>query len=870
MKSIGIFSAFLLILTTAYAQDKPSNEGTPIFRVERAAHQSFLTQNQSQWDVHLKSFAPSANKSMISDAELNALKLLRDSHGDVKVERSQALSPVLNINFEGNKYNGFAPPDNTLAVSTHGFIISSINSSLFFAKADGGTYFSQPLGDFFIDLGLGATYYDPRVIFDVTSERFIIVALSGSKSDVSNVCIAFSETEDPGLGWNFYKLQGDILDEGVWFDYPNIAITNQDLYITGNMFTDENQFRYSSVFQVDKQKGYAGETLDFKSYTKMKDPVSGQSLFNIIPVSMGWKENRDGGMLFLTNDPRGNSNLTVLCRTTGALGSNPKFEVVNALAGKNYEVAPSVPQKGTTNTLQTGDCRIQYAVELNQVIHFVMKIKASNRGSFYYGRYDLAKNKLFTSIYNEQNMHVSYPSLAPIGDSPTDSRILIQYLRSSQDIFPEQAAVIVEGTDNSFTYSEPVLIRKGDTFINFDPDGESERWGDYSCVARRFFNDVPETWAGGCFGRTRYGTWIGQLLLEDSGYNDFFASKTVINPGDTIAVYTFGTDSLTDIQWSIEGAELLADFDSTGRVRFDSLGSYRVSLSALSPTGDTVRIEKDKFIHVVPRIIAPLAQFSADKTQIYEGDTIQLTDLSTNNPDRWKWTLTGGLPAKSEEQNPKVSYPKKGQYNIVLISKNAAGEDVEVKQKYIKVDARILAPVTAFSADKTEIIEGDSVKFTDLSANSPDRWIWVIAGQDADTFTTQNPVVVFPEAGYYDVSLTTFNAAGENTVNKEDYILVGSTSVKGPEWFNTANFYPNPVVDSRFTLTFELNSASRLKFDVHDVQGRFIKSLLNQDAKAGKNEFSFNTQMLVGGQYFLKVTETEKRRSISIPFVINQ
>ena len=42
---------------------------------------------------------------------------------------------------------------------------------------------------------------------------------------------------------------------------------------------------------------------------------------------------------------------------------------------------------------------------------------------------------------------------------------------------------------------------------------------------------------------------------------------------------------------------------------------------------------------------------------------------------------------------PKGCIFQKGQYNVVLNAKNSAGEDVEVKQKFIKIEAKILAPL---------------------------------------------------------------------------------------------------------------------------------------------------------------------------------
>lgn len=859
----GYLTLFFLTGFTVSAQQKTDYYHSEVRQAPRVAFQNGLQNSQRQWDVQLKSFAASVNKSSVSEEELEKLRQIPDHHAFPQLTRLRSNPVKMNVNYEGNRGTGSVPPDNTIAVSTNGFVISGINSNLFFSRTDGTVIYTQALSDFFTDLSLGGGYFDPRVFFDIPSKRFIVVALSGSQSDISNVCIAFSQNEDPSLGWNFYKLKGDVLDESLWFDYPNIAVTEKELYVTGNMFTDTNQFRYSTIYQISKENGYRGEALSYKFYAKMKEPTTNQTFFNVTPVSSGWTQNKSGGIRFLTNDPRGGTNITVLCQTTGTLTENPEFEVLDVKTGDNYDVSPTAAQKGTTNVLQTGDCRIQYAVELNGIIHFVLKAKVNNKAGLYLGRYDIAQKKLYTQVYAEANVHVSYPSLAPMGNTPDDSRMLVQYLRSSEDLFPEQVAMVLEGENDEFLFTDPTVIRDGDSFVNA-LDTNNERWGDYSCVSRRFYNDLAETWTGGCFGRARFGTWIGQFIPEGQDFRDIFANKTVINPGDTIQFSYTGTDSLASFLWTAQGGLFIDSITA----RYDSLGSYPLQINAVNTKGDTIQLIKENFIHVVPRVFAPVAQFEADKTTAMEGDTIQFTDKSENGPTKWKWTLTGGTPSSSTEQNPRVVYAKKGQYNVVLTSKNSAGEDVEVKQKYLKIEAKILPPVANFTADRQEIIEGDSVKFTDLSGNAPTAWQWIIEGPTTDTFDTQNPVVTFNTAGVYNVQLKASNAAGDNTKREEAYIVVGTASTEDAPWVNTTQFYPNPVVSDRFYLTFELKKSERIRFDIITASGAQLKTLLHKDVKAGRNEFSFNTEMLASGHYYLSMAGSEDRHVIAIPFVV--
>jgi len=63
-----------------------------------------------------------------------------------------------------------------------------------------------------------------------------------------------------------------------------------------------------------------------------------------------------------------------------------------------------------------------------------------------------------------------------------------------------------------------------------------------------------------------------------------------------------------------------------------------------------------------------------------------------------------------------------------------------------------------------------TVQFTDISTNEPTSWAWDFG--DSANSTLQNPVHTYTNYGTYNVSLTVTNAAGEDTIVKNDYIQV--------------------------------------------------------------------------------------------------
>jgi PKD repeat protein len=160
----------------------------------------------------------------------------------------------------------------------------------------------------------------------------------------------------------------------------------------------------------------------------------------------------------------------------------------------------------------------------------------------------------------------------------------------------------------------------------------------------------------------------------------------------------------------------------------------------------------------------PVAEFTADNTLIYEGDSVNFTDQSTNNPDTWDWTFEGGTPATSTVQNPTVTYYTAGTYTVTLTATNAYGTDTETKVDYITVQVPVEPPVADFTFTTTDL----TAYFTDTSTD-PDgtivAWDWDFG--DGNTSTEQNPTHTYAAGGTYTVTLTvTDNDSLTDTTSK--------------------------------------------------------------------------------------------------------
>lgn len=108
--------------------------------------------------------------------------------------------------------------------------------------------------------------------------------------------------------------------------------------------------------------------------------------------------------------------------------------------------------------------------------------------------------------------------------------------------------------------------------------------------------------------------------------------------------------------------------------------------------------------------VPPVAQFTANQTNIPTGTTVNFTDQSTGNPTSWAWAISpasgwsfaGGTSASS--QNPQVTFTTVGQYTVTLTATNAQGSDGETKNNYITV-TQPTNPCAATSTTCDEFIQ---------------------------------------------------------------------------------------------------------------------------------------------------------------------
>jgi PKD repeat protein len=90
-------------------------------------------------------------------------------------------------------------------------------------------------------------------------------------------------------------------------------------------------------------------------------------------------------------------------------------------------------------------------------------------------------------------------------------------------------------------------------------------------------------------------------------------------------------------------------------------------------------------VNQVSGCVAPISDFSASQQAGFASFTVTFSDISTNAPIQWEWSLSGGDPATSTAQNPTVTYAIGGLFDVTLKAINNCGTDTITKTNYINV-----------------------------------------------------------------------------------------------------------------------------------------------------------------------------------------
>jgi hypothetical protein len=558
-KSIALVLCFL-VAGLASAQEKKASLPSGRGHIEKGAGQKsdemsaplfkriIHTGSSDKWAISVK---PTFNRKhytpeimQIKESKLQE-KLASYKESEEGAKSSMATDPIVGTNFEANWSLVGTPPDNSMAISNAGMIVTANNDGIEYYNSSGSFLYFDFWSDFFGDNSLTSSIYDPKVIYDSGSDRFVLVVLHGTSASTSKVLVCFSQSNNPEDGWWTYQLTGNPLSNNCWFDFPNVGVSNNEIYVTGNLFTSgDNVFNQAVIYQIPKAPAYAGNSLNWQYWANLS--ATPYPAFTLVPASYGHQGNYGPGIYFVSNEP-GPENRIRLWDLTDDMSGNPSLNTstINTTA---YSPSPDAQQLGSSELLSNGDCRIQSAFYLNGIVHYVFNANVgSGWNGIVYNRLTISSGTNQSSTFGlPGSADYSYPAVASFSTSTTDKSVMIAFLGSSPSFYPE---VRVVNCDNNMQWSGSALVKAGETYVDFVTG--DERWGDYTGISRKHNSSSPSIWLAGCYGANiesqgflnTWKTWVAEVSGSATvGLDDGSASSKAVsvfpNPAyDLINVY---------------------------------------------------------------------------------------------------------------------------------------------------------------------------------------------------------------------------------------------------------------------------------------------------------------------------------------------
>jgi hypothetical protein len=439
-----------------------------------------------------------------------------------------AAAPVPLVASPNPAVNFLALPDSNTSIppDTHGAVgpnhlMVVLNTDVAVQDRTGAYLSAMPLESFWNSVGSPDTF-DPKVLYDHLSGRWMFTAMANSRSANSAVLMGVSQTNDPTGAWNLFSIDADATDVN-WADYPSMGYNKDWIVVNVNMFAvSDNQFADTKLYVFKKADLYnnaapaATHTLftTANGFTLVPAITYDAALATMYLIDEGWSDN-------ITDFVR-------IATITGTVGTEVFTEMGGFVGvnGTRWAGGPPIdnwaPQQNTANKIMNNDSRIQNVVYRNDRLwtaHSVfLPLGGVTRTGVQWWEIDPTPTPSLVQrgrIEDATNaFFFAYPSIAV--NSAGDA--LIGFSSFSATQFASASYAFRAAADAAGTTRDVLTFKAGEATYFKTFSGSRNRWGDYSNTVVDPANDT-DFWTIQEYAATppgdgfdRWGTWWAKVV----------------------------------------------------------------------------------------------------------------------------------------------------------------------------------------------------------------------------------------------------------------------------------------------------------------------------------------------------------------------
>ncbi len=533
------------------------------------------------------------------------------------------------------------PPDPYVAVGPDQVVLV-VNATIEWYSKTGSSQNRQSLESFFQPLSPVSGLFDPKVIFDQISSRYVLVALEkrdtsdGDTVNSSRILIAVSASSDPNGTWAFQALETmiDVNSIPHWADYPGLAVDANVIYLTANLFTfGSGTYGGSRLWVIKKTEGAAGLYTGGISPVSVFDPFvasgSGSLATTIQPahvflpaptgtvgtwlVAYGGLSTSSSEFLHVirVDDPTMTPSFTSTFVAVGDIDDTPL-------------TLPDAPQSGTSTRIMTNNRRALNAVWRNNQLYGSTTIRPGpgmsdgGEATAFWFRVDatnpaapaLAESGTIGGEDIAVGTYTFFPSIAvnAAGD------VAVGFSASGSGLFPGAYVSSRKNGEAAGSMGPAVTLRAGVDFY-VRTFSSSNRWGDYSGSAVDptddasfwMFNEyalqrgIP---LGGSTDDGVWGTAVGKFTMDPTpvvaatqagislieGQESLIDLATIFSGGSGTIAYSSLSASDQHVTASVTGSQLtLSAIEAyASGVPVDSVAVTSTAVDAVGSTASSV------------------------------------------------------------------------------------------------------------------------------------------------------------------------------------------------------------------------------------------------------------------------------------------